>query len=108
MPRGATVNATTLSAGAGPVPLGAASPAWAALSASLADAGATLKRCDDGTARRLGGGWPPTPRSPGSHVHRVVEQSAALAAETSTKASTQAGSYTTAAMTMPSCRRSLR
>ncbi|MBM4600402.1 hypothetical protein GS440_19555 [Rhodococcus hoagii] len=37
MPRGATVNSTTLSAGAGPVPLGAASPAWAALSASLAD-----------------------------------------------------------------------
>ncbi len=66
MPRGATVNSTTLSAGAGPVPLGAASPAWAALSASLADAGATLNRVM--TELRAGWeGWPPTPRSPGSH-----------------------------------------
>lgn len=102
MPRGATVNSTTLSAGAGPVPLGAASPAWAALSASLADAGATLNR----VMTELRAGWEGVAAD--AALARLapftawVEQSAALAAETSTKASTQAGSYTTAAMTMPS------
>lgn len=102
MPRGATVNSTTLSAGAGPVPLGAASPAWAALSASLADAGATLNR----VMTELRTGWEGVAAD--AVLARLapftawVEQSAALAAETSTKASTQAGSYTTAAMTMPS------
>lgn len=102
MPRGATVNSTTLSAGAGAVPLGTASPAWAALSASLADAGATLGR----VMTELRAGWEGVAAD--AALGRLapftgwVEQTAALAAETSTKASTQAGSYTTAALTMPS------
>ncbi|MFM1726471.1 PPE domain-containing protein, partial [Rhodococcus sp. PAM 2766] len=102
MPRGATVNSTALSAGAGPVPLGAASPAWAALSASLADAGATLNR----VMTELRAGWEGVAAD--AALGRLapftawIEHTTALAAETSTKASTQVGSYTTAALTMPS------
>ncbi|MCL2534181.1 MAG: PPE family protein [Nocardiaceae bacterium] len=102
MPRGATVNSTTLSAGAGPVPLSAASPAWTAISESFADAGATLAHVMEG----LRTGWEGVAAD--AALARIApfatwaEQTSVLAAATAAKASTQAGAYTTAALAMPS------
>ncbi|MGF7124858.1 PPE domain-containing protein [Rhodococcus sp. AG1013] len=102
MPRGATVNSTTLTAGAGPVPLSAASPAWAAVAESFADAGATLNR----VMAELRTGWEGVAAE--AALGRIApfaawaEQTATLAADTATKASVEAGAYTSAALTMPS------
>lgn len=102
MPRGATVNSSTLSAGAGPVPLSAASPAWTAIAEGFVDAGATLVRVMD----ELRAGWEGTAAE--AALARIApftawtEQTATLAAETAAKASAEAGAYTTAALAMPS------
>ncbi|CAM3140482.1 PPE domain-containing protein [Prescottella defluvii] len=102
MPRGATVNSTTLTAGAGPVPLSAASPAWAAVAEGFVDAGATLHR----VMAELRAGWEGVAAE--AALGRIApftawaEQTATLAADTSTKASVEAGAYTSAALTMPS------
>ncbi|WP_430335097.1 PPE domain-containing protein [Rhodococcus sp. ACT016] len=102
MPRGATVNSTTLSAGAGPVPLSAAGPAWTAIAESFVDAGATLAR----VMEELRTGWEGVAAD--AALARIApfatwtEQTATLAAETAAKASTEAAAYTTAALAMPS------
>ncbi|RVW06933.1 PPE domain-containing protein [Prescottella agglutinans] len=102
MPRGATVNSTALSAGAGPVPLSAAGPAWAAIAEGFVDAGATLVR----VMEELRAGWEGTAAE--AALARIApftawtEQTATLAAETAAKASAEAGAYTTAALAMPS------
>ncbi|WP_305093386.1 PPE domain-containing protein [Prescottella sp. R16] len=102
LPRGATVNSTTLTAGAGPVPLTAASPAWATLAESFTDAVATLTRVTE----ELRAGWEGVAAD--AALTRIApftawaQQTATLAADTAVKASTEAGAYTTAALTMPS------
>ncbi|WP_137722766.1 PPE domain-containing protein [Prescottella subtropica] len=102
LPRGATVNSTTLTAGAGPVPLTAASPAWAALAESFTDAVATLTRVSE----ELRAAWEGVAAD--AALTRIApfttwaQQTAALAADTAVKASTEASAYTTAALTMPS------
>ncbi|QBJ96672.1 PPE family protein [Rhodococcus sp. ABRD24] len=102
MPRGATVNATTLTAGAGPVPLTVASTAWTAVSGSFADASATLTR----VMAELRTGWEGVAAEAAlakiAAFTTWTQQIAALAAETATKASVEAGAYTTATLTMPS------
>lgn len=102
LPRGAAVNSTTLAAGAGPVPLSAASAAWTAIAEGFADAGATLGR----VIEELRAGWEGLAAD--AALARLTpftawtQQTATLAAETAGKASTEAGAYTTAALTMPS------
>ncbi|RVW02135.1 PPE domain-containing protein [Rhodococcus xishaensis] len=102
IPRGATVNSTALSAGAGPVPLSGASPAWTSIAESFVDAGATLTR----VMQELRTGW--TGVAADAALARLApfnawaQQSATLAAQTAAKASAEAAAYTTAAMAMPS------
>ncbi len=102
MPRGATVNSTTLSGGAGPVPLSAASPAWTAIAEGFVDAGATLVR----VMEELRAGWAGTAAEAAlaklAPFTAWTEQTATLAAETAAKASAEAGAYATAALAMPS------
>ncbi|MDH6282226.1 PPE domain-containing protein [Prescottella agglutinans] len=102
MPRGATVNSTTLSAGAGPVPLSAAAPAWTTIAEGFVDAGATLVRVMD----ELRAGWEGTAAEAAlakiAPFTAWTDQTATLAAETAAKASAEAGAYTTAALAMPS------
>ncbi|MFM1731418.1 PPE domain-containing protein [Prescottella soli] len=102
MPRGATVNSSTLSAGAGPVPLSAAAPAWTTIAEGFVDAGATLVRVMD----ELRAGWEGTAAEAAlakiAPFAAWTDQTATLAAETAAKASAEAGAYTTAALAMPS------
>lgn len=102
LPRGATVNSTTLTAGAGSVPLSAASPAWSAVADGFVDAGATLGR----VIEDLRAGWEGVAAD--AALARIApfaawaQQAAALAAQTAGKAAAEAGAYTTAALTIPS------
>ncbi|QCQ93170.1 PPE domain-containing protein [Rhodococcus sp. SGAir0479] len=102
MPRGATVNSTTLTAGAGPVPLSAASPAWTAVAEAFTDAHATLVRVMDELRASWEGAAADAALARLAPFTAWAQQTAALAAETAGKASTEAGAYTTAALTMPS------
>ncbi|MDT2004616.1 PPE family protein [Rhodococcus opacus] len=102
LPRGATVNSTTLVAGAGPVPLSAASAAWTALSTSFVDANLTLVR----VMAELAAGWQGV--SAVAALAKITPftvwtaECAELAADTAAKAGLEAGAYTTAALIMPS------
>ncbi|MBC2641391.1 MULTISPECIES: PPE domain-containing protein [unclassified Rhodococcus (in: high G+C Gram-positive bacteria)] len=102
LPRGATVNSTTLVAGAGPVPLSVASAAWTALSTSFVDANITLVR----VMAELAAGWQGV--SAVAALAKITPftvwtaECAELAADTAAKAGLEAGAYTTAALIMPS------
>lgn len=102
LPRGATVNSTTLNAGAGPVPLSMASAAWTALSASFVDANATLVR----VMAELGAGWQGVTSA--AAIAKIAPfalwtaECTELAADTAAKAGLEAGAYTTARLIMPS------
>ncbi|MFZ2173250.1 MAG: PPE domain-containing protein [Rhodococcus sp. (in: high G+C Gram-positive bacteria)] len=102
MPRGATVNSTTLVAGAGPVPLSVAGGAWTALAGSFVDANLTLVR----VMAELAAGWQGV--SAAAALVKIAPfavwtaECAELAADTAAKAGLQAGAYTTAALIMPS------
>ncbi|GCE38079.1 PPE family protein [Rhodococcus sp. USK10] len=102
LPRGATVNSTTLIAGAGPVPLSVASAAWTALSTSFVDANLTLVR----VMAELAAGWQGV--SAVAALAKITPftvwtaECAELAADTAAKAGLEAGAYTTAALIMPS------
>ena len=102
LPRGATVNSTTLAAGAGPVPLSVASAAWTALSTSFVDANLTLVR----VMAELAAGWQGV--SAVAALAKITPftvwtaECAELAADTAAKAGLEAGAYTTAALIMPS------
>ncbi|BAH52162.1 PPE family protein [Rhodococcus opacus] len=102
LPRGATVNSTTLVAGAGPVPLSVASAAWTALSTSFVDANLTLVR----VMAELAAGWQGV--SAVAALAKITPftvwtaECAELAADTAAKAGLEAGAYTTAALIMPS------
>ncbi|MDV7357404.1 PPE family protein [Rhodococcus oxybenzonivorans] len=102
LPRGATVNSTTLIAGAGPVPLSVASAAWTALSTSFVDANLTLVR----VMAELAAGWQGV--SAVAALAKITPftvwtaECAELAADTAVKAGLEAGAYTTAALIMPS------
>jgi len=102
LPRGATVNSTSLSTGTGPLPIGAAGPAWAAVAAAFVDADLTLTR----VAAELGLGWEGT--TGGSAItslgpfiawtQSVVGEATAAAQ----KAAVGSAAYATALIAMPS------
>lgn len=102
LPRGATVNSTTLNAGAGPVPLSVATGAWTALSAAFVDADATLIR----VMAELGAGWQGVTSA--AAISKITPfalwtaECTELAADTALKAAAEAGAYTTARLIMPS------
>ncbi|RVW02254.1 PPE domain-containing protein [Rhodococcus spongiicola] len=102
IPRGATVNSTALTAGAGPVPLSGASSAWTAVAESFVDASATLTR----VMQELRTGWSGVAADAAlarlAPFNGWAQQSAALAAQSAAKASAEAAAYTTAALAMPS------
>ncbi|MFC9786860.1 PPE domain-containing protein [Rhodococcus sp. NPDC127528] len=102
LPRGATWNSTALNAGVGPVQLSAASTAWTALTAGLADATATLTK----VMGELGAGWQglafDSALSRLVPFHAWTEAAGAMAAATATKAATEAGAHTVARIAMPS------
>ncbi|TQF74784.1 PPE domain-containing protein [Rhodococcus spelaei] len=102
LPRGATWNSTSLNAGVGPVQLSAASSAWTALAASMADATATLTS----VMGELGAGWQglafDTALAKLIPFHAWTETAGAMAAETAAKAATEAGAHTVARIAMPS------
>ncbi|MFE3291782.1 PPE domain-containing protein [Rhodococcus sp. NPDC059234] len=102
LPRGATWNSTALNAGVGPVQLAAASSAWTALTASLADATATLTK----VMGELGAGWQglafDTALSKLVPFHAWTATAGAMAATTAAKAATEAGAHTVARIAMPS------
>ncbi|MGW0018303.1 PPE domain-containing protein [Rhodococcus sp. NPDC003382] len=102
LPRGATVNSTSLTTGTGPLPIGAAGPGWAAVAAAFADADLTLTR----VAAELGLGWEGT--TGGSAItslgpfiawtQSVVGEATAAAQ----KAAVGSAAYATALIAMPS------
>ena len=102
LPRGATVNSTSLTTGTGPLPIGAAGSAWGTVAAAFADAEITLTRI----ATELGFGWIGT--TGGSAVtsfgpfitwtQSVVGEATAAAQ----KAVAGSGAYATALIAMPS------
>jgi PPE-repeat protein len=102
LPRGATVNSASLTTGTGPLPIGAAGPAWAAVAAAFADADITLAR----VAAELGLGWAGTTggtaiASLGPFIawtQSVVGEATAAAQ----KAAVGSGAYATALIAMPS------
>lgn len=102
LPRGATVNSTSLSTGTGPLPIGAAGPAWAAVAAAFADADLTLTR----VAAELGLGWEGTTGSSAitslgpfiAWTQSVVGEATAAAQ----KAAVGSAAYATALIAMPS------
>ncbi|QNG20895.1 PPE family protein [Rhodococcus triatomae] len=102
LPRGATVNSTTLISGAGPVPLSTASAAWGALAGAFTDAHTTLLR----VTAELAAGWQGTASV--AAIAKITPftiwtaECIELAADTAAKAGFQAGAYTTAALVMPS------
>ncbi|MFD4369075.1 PPE domain-containing protein [Rhodococcus sp. NPDC058521] len=102
LPRGATVNSTTLNAGAGPVPLSVASAGWTALSTTFLDVNATLVR----VMAELGAGWQGIASA--SAIAKIAPfalwtaECTELAADTAAKAGLEAGAYTTARLVMPS------
>lgn len=101
-PRTATVNSSTLLAGAGPTPLAAASGAWQSVAAAYADTAITVGRvmavlaagwegdAANAAQARLGGflAW--------------TQGTAATATRLAALAAGEAAAYTTAAVTMPS------
>lgn len=102
LPRGATVNSTSLTVGTGPLPIGAAGPAWAAVAAAFADADVTLTR----VGAELGLGWVGT--TGGTAITALgpfIAWTQSVVAEATTaahKATVGAGAYATALITMPS------
>jgi PPE-repeat protein len=102
LPRTATVNSLALHAGAHAVPISAASPAWAALSASYVDATATVARVIAELAVGLQGvnGLAATAKLTGFAAW--AERSAEAAATMSAKTAANATAYTVASLAMPS------
>ncbi|NLE79803.1 MAG: PPE family protein [Rhodococcus sp.] len=102
LPRGATVNSTTLNAGAGPVPLSVATGAWTAVSAAFVDMDVTLAR----VIAELGAGWQGVTSA--AAIAKITPfalwaaECTELAADTALKAAAEAGAYTTARLVMPS------
>ncbi|NMN95196.1 PPE domain-containing protein [Antrihabitans stalactiti] len=102
LPRTATVNSTTLWAGAGPVPLSTATPAWAAMSAAYADASFTVTR----VLAELAVGWQGV-TSVGAKARLAgfkiwADQATAAAAALSAKTGANSIAATTARAVMPS------
>ena len=102
LPRTATVNSTTLWAGAGPVPLSTATPAWAAMSAAYADASFTVTR----VLAELAVGWQGI-TSAGAKARLAgfkiwADQATATAAALSAKTGANSIATTTARAVMPS------
>ena len=102
LPRGATVNSTSLNAGVGPVALTAASAAWTALSAALTDATLTMTR----VVAELGVGWEGLAADAALAklvpFHAWTQEAGALAAVTASKAGAEATAHTVARLAMPS------
>ncbi|MBJ8339872.1 PPE domain-containing protein [Antrihabitans sp. YC3-6] len=102
LPRTATVNSTTLWAGAGPIPLSTAAPAWSAIAAAYGDASFTVTR----VLAELAVGWQgitsvgALARLGGFKIW--ADQAAATAIVASTKAGANAIASTTARVVMPS------
>ena len=102
LPRTATVNSTTLWAGAGPVPLSTATPAWAAMSAAYADASFTVTR----VLAELAVGWQGV-TSVGAKARLAgfkiwADQAVATATTLSAKTGANSIATTTARVVMPS------
>lgn len=102
LPRTATVNSTTLWAGAGPVPLSAAAPAWTQISAAYADASLTLTR----VMAELAVGWQGVTAAAAltrfGQFKVWADQAAATAATLATKTAANSVASTTARVVMPS------
>ncbi|MFC4606140.1 PPE domain-containing protein [Rhodococcus kronopolitis] len=102
LPRGATANSTALNAGVGPTALTAASTAWAALSAGLADAAATMTT----VLAELAAGWEGVAAD--AALARLVpfqvwtQEASAMAAATAGRAAAEAAAHTVARLAMPS------
>lgn len=102
LPRGATLNSTGLTTGTGPLPIGAAGPAWAGVAAAFAEAAITLGR----VRAELTVGWD----SPAGNraVNALgpftawANDVAARASGAARKAGVGCGAYATALFTMPS------
>ncbi|WP_182346606.1 PPE domain-containing protein, partial [Tomitella gaofuii] len=101
-PRGATVNSTTLYAGPGPVPMSAASAAWADVTALLGAGAAALT----GAVGALGAGWQGPAAGAaytgfagfGAWLAETIEHAGRMAVTTGAGAA----AYTAAALVMPS------
>lgn len=102
LPRGATVNSTSLTTGTGPLPIGAAGPAWAAVAAAFTDADITLTR----VAAELGPNWEGTTGGTAlTALGPFIAWTQSVAGEATAaahKAAVGSGAYATALITMPS------
>ncbi|NLG54851.1 MAG: PPE domain-containing protein [Rhodococcus sp.] len=102
LPRGATVNSTTLNAGPGPVPLTAASMAWGSVSANFVDINTTMAR----VSATLGAAWQGVAAA--AALAKIAPfavwalESSEIAADAGVKAGAQATFNGIARATMPS------
>lgn len=101
-PRGAAINSSALTTGAGPIPLSVAGGAWTAVSAGLADTASTVNRVMTNLRISWSGDAAESALAKFGPFEEWAERCALLAQQTGGKTQAQSTFYALATVTMPS------